>query len=40
MVIALDPGDVDTAMKAIEAAGDHCYVVGHIEEGQKGVQLC
>ena len=40
MVIALDPADVDTAMKAIEAAGDHCYVVGHIEEGQKGVQLC
>ncbi|MDE6952326.1 MAG: phosphoribosylformylglycinamidine cyclo-ligase [Erysipelotrichales bacterium] len=40
MVIALDPQDVDTAMKAIQEAGDTCYVVGHIEEGEKGVKLC
>lgn len=40
MVIALKPEDVKEAMKAIEAAGDHCYVVGHIEDGDKGVQLC
>lgn len=40
MVIALKPEDVEEAMKAIEAAGDHCYVVGHIEDGEKGVQLC
>ena len=40
MVIALDPQDVDAAMKAIEAAGDHCYVVGSIQEGEKGVDLC
>ena len=40
MVIALDPQDVDAAMKAIETAGDHCYVVGSIQEGEKGVDLC
>ena len=40
MVIALDKNDVETAMKAIEAAGDTCYVVGEIVEGEKGVELC
>lgn len=40
MVIALDPQDVDTAMKAIEEAGDQCYVVGQIIAGDKGVDLC
>lgn len=40
MVIALDPSDVKTAMKAIEAAGDSCYVVGKIVSGEKGVELC
>ena len=40
MVIALDPKDVDTAMKAIEEAGEKCYVVGSIEAGDKGVELC
>lgn len=40
MVIALDPNDVETAMKAIEAAGDTCYVVGKVENGDKGVELC
>lgn len=40
MVIALDPKDVDNAMKAIQEAGDSCFVVGHIEDGEKGVELC
>ena len=40
MVIAVDPKDVETAMKAIESAGDTCYVVGHVEAGEKGVELC
>lgn len=40
MVIALDKDDVPAAMKAIEEAGDTCYVVGHIEKGEKGVELC
>lgn len=40
MVIALDPQDVEIAMEAIQAAGDQCYVVGSIQEGEKGVDLC
>jgi len=40
MVIAVDKNDVDQAMKAIQVAGDQCYVVGHIEAGDKGVELC
>lgn len=40
MVLALDPKDVDTAMKAIKEAGYECYEVGHVEAGDKGVELC
>ena len=40
MVIALDPKEVDKAMAAIKEAGDECYVVGHVEAGNKGVELC
>ena len=40
MVIAVNPEDVETTMKAIEEAGDKCYVVGNIIEGNKGVDLC
>ncbi len=39
MVIALDKNDVETAIKAIEACGDKAYIVGHIEAGDKGVEL-
>lgn len=40
MVIVVNPEDVETTMKAIEEAGDKCYVVGNIVEGDKGVDLC
>ena len=40
MVLAVDPEDVDAAMKAIRSTGDTPYVIGHIENGEKGVQLC
>ena len=40
MVMAVNPKDVDATMKAIEDAGDKCYVVGNIVEGDKGVDLC
>ena len=40
MVIALDPADIETSMAAIKAAGDECYIIGSIEAGDKGVQLC
>ena len=40
MVLAVDPEDVDAAMKAIRSTGDTPYVIGHIENGEKGEQLC
>ena len=40
MVIAVDPEDVDQALEAIKAAGDVPYVVGSVEAGKKGVDLC
>ena len=40
MVLALDPADVDKAMKAIEEAGETAYVIGQVEAGEKGVTLC
>lgn len=40
MIVAVDKEDVDRAMEAIKAAGDVPYVIGAIEEGEKGVTLC
>ncbi|MFQ6791519.1 MAG: phosphoribosylformylglycinamidine cyclo-ligase [Thomasclavelia sp.] len=40
MVIALDQEDVNEAIKAINEAGDKCFVIGKIEAGNKGVTLC
>ncbi len=40
MIVAVDPADVDKTMEAMKAAGETPYVVGSIEEGEKGVTLC
>ena len=40
MVVAVDEADVDKTMAAIKAAEDQPYVVGTIENGEKGVTLC
>ena len=40
MVVAVDEADVDKTMASIKAAGDQPYVVGTIENGEKGVTLC
>jgi len=40
MIIAVDPADVEKAMEAIKTTGDIPYVVGSIEDGEKGVTLC
>lgn len=40
MIVAVDPTDVDKTMEAIKATGDTPYVIGHIEDGEKGVTLC
>lgn len=39
MVLAVDPADADSAIKAIEAAGDRAAVVGKCVAGEKGVEL-
>lgn len=40
MIVAVDPEDVDKTMEAMKAAGEIPYVIGSIEEGEKGVTLC
>lgn len=40
MIVAVDPADVQKTMEAVEAAGETPYIVGRIEEGEKGVTLC
>ena len=40
MIVAVDPADTEKAMEAIKAAGDTPYVIGSIENGEKGVTLC
>lgn len=40
MILAVDPSDVEKTMEAIRAAGEIPYVVGSIENGEKGVTLC
>lgn len=40
MIVAVDKDDVEKTMEAMKAAGDKPYIVGHIEAGEKGVELC
>ncbi len=40
MVLAVAPEDVQKAMEAIGAAGETAYVIGKVENGEKGVTLC
>ena len=40
MVLAVAPEDADKTTEAIKSAGDKPYVVGKIENGEKGVTLC
>lgn len=40
MIVAVDPADVDKAVSAIRETGDTPYVIGSIEDGEKGVTLC
>ena len=40
MIVAVDPKDVEATMEAMTKAGETCYIVGHVEEGEKGVTLC
>ena len=40
MVLAMDPGDVQTALKALSDAGEKAYVIGSVAAGEKGVDVC
>ena len=40
MVLAMDPADVQTALKALADAGEKAYVIGSIAAGEKGVDVC
>jgi phosphoribosylformylglycinamidine cyclo-ligase len=40
MVLCVGKEDVDRAMEAIKSSGETPYVVGNIENGEKGVVLC
>jgi len=40
MIVAVDAADVDKAMAAVKAAGESCFAIGEIKEGEKGVILC
>ena len=40
MMVAVDPADVEKTLRAFEAAGETCFVIGACEAGEKGVDLC
>jgi len=40
MVIAVGAADVVKAVEAVKAAGETPYIIGRIEQGEKGVELC
>ena len=39
MMVAVDPTQVDEAIRLIEAAGEKAYIVGEVKSGDKGVTL-
>ncbi len=40
MMLAVDPASVTTTLEALKAVGEEAFVVGRIEAGEKGVELC
>lgn len=40
MVLAVDPSDVGKTLEAIQSAGETAYVIGKVEDREKGVTLC
>ncbi len=40
MIVAVDAAEVDKAMQAVRDAGENCYVIGEIKDGEKGVTIC
>lgn len=40
MMVAVNPADVEKTLRAFEAAGETCFVIGECKTGEKGVDLC
>lgn len=40
MMVCVDSSKADEAVRLIEAAGEKAYIVGEIENGEKGIRLC
>lgn len=40
MMVAVSPADVEKTMEAMKLSGETPYIIGSIEEGEKGVTLC
>ena len=40
MVLGVNAADVEKTIEAIRAAGETAYVIGKVEDGEKGVTLC
>ena len=40
MMLALDASDADRAVKVLAEAGEKAWIVGRVEEGEKGVTIC
>ena len=39
MCLAVDPSDADKAAEAIARAGETAYILGYIDNGEKGICL-
>ncbi len=40
MIVSVNPADAEKTMEAMKAAGETPYVIGSLEAGEKGVDLC
>lgn len=40
MMVCVDSSKADEAVRLIEAAGEKAYIIGEIENGEKGIRLC
>ena len=39
MIVAVDADKADKAVKCLEATGEKAYIIGSLEEGEKGVEI-
>ena len=39
MIAAVDADKAEAAVKCLEAAGEKAYIIGSLEDGEKGVEI-